>query len=171
MMAMTEDLEKIRAQEAGLQFTEFSEETAFAIGTAIRDRAVAEKLPIVIDIRLWDRPLFYAALPGSSGIHPDWARRKSNVVQRWGKSSYRVLFETKGERLLGANWGLDPSEYALSGGGFPIRAKGFGVIGAVTLSGLSERRDHMVGVEAICDRLGLAKEAFALADGITGGHT
>ena len=42
---------RIKEQEEALVFPAFDEATAFAIGSAIRDRALAENLPIVVDIR------------------------------------------------------------------------------------------------------------------------
>jgi uncharacterized protein (UPF0303 family) len=51
----------------------------------------------------------------------------------------------------------------MAGGGFPIRVKGIGVVGAVTVSGLHERDDHEVAVAAICDYLGVEKDSFALS--------
>ena len=44
----------------------FDEAVAFKIGSAIRDRALKEDLPIIVEIRTFDRPLFYAAMPGSN---------------------------------------------------------------------------------------------------------
>ena len=55
--------------------------------------ALDEKLPIVIQISVWDRPLFYAALPGSTSSNFDWARRKINVVKMFLKSTYRMVLE------------------------------------------------------------------------------
>ena len=49
-----------------VDFEQFDEATAFAVGLRLRERALAERLPIIIDIQTWDRPLFYAALPGST---------------------------------------------------------------------------------------------------------
>ena len=72
--------------------------TAFEIGSAIRERALAENLPIIVDIRTWDRPLFYAALPGSNASNPDWARRKINVVQAFLRSTYRLVLEQAAAR-------------------------------------------------------------------------
>ena len=63
-MDVSGDIAKIARQEATLVFPAFDEATAFAIGSAIRERGLKEKMPIVVDIRTFDRPLFYAALAG-----------------------------------------------------------------------------------------------------------
>ena len=163
-MAAAEDIQKIIDQEQGLVFAAFDEHTAFAIGSAIRERAVREALSLVADVRLWDRPLFYCAMPGTTGDNPHWVRRKANLVQRMHKSTYRIALEMDSpERVFPERRALPTADYAIAGGGFPIRVKGIGVVGAVTVSGLHERDDHEVAVAAICEQLGLDKAAFALA--------
>ena len=59
----------------------------------MRETAIARKLPLVIDIRIAGRPLFYTALPGTSPDNAEWVRRKINVVMRLHKCSYRVSRE------------------------------------------------------------------------------
>lgn len=158
------DIARIKEQELGLEFERFDEATAFSLGTRIRDRALRENLSLVVDIRLWDRPLFYCAMPGTSGDNPHWVRRKFNVVHRLLRSSYRCTLEqSREDRTFPPARALDPADYVLAGGGFPIRVKGVGPIGCATVSGLAERDDHQVVVDAICDELGLDKAAFALA--------
>lgn len=162
-MATADDIARIIEQERGLEFTQFDEGTAFAIGVRVRERAVREKLGLVVDVRTWDRQMFYAAMPGTTGDNPNWVRRKINTVQRLLKSSYRVALEqARDDRLFAPNRALDPADYVLAGGAFPIRIKGFGPIGCVTISGLHERDDHQIGVDAIVDELGLDRAAFAL---------
>ncbi len=155
-------IEVLRRQEAELAFASFDEAAAFSIGSAIRERASRESLKIVVAIRLWNRLLFYAALPGSSGDNWTWAQRKSNVVERWGKASYRALVENKRNRTYPWNDDADPKLYALHGGAFPIVIKGTGPIGSITVSGLPEADDHSVVVEAVCDYLKADKARFAL---------
>jgi uncharacterized protein (UPF0303 family) len=162
-MAVAEDIETIKKQEARLVFLDFDEAVAFKIGSAIRDRALKDKLPIIVDIRTFDRPLFYAAMPGSNASNPDWARRKINVVKRFLKSTYRLVLEQqRPDRSFKPGEGLDIADYVLAGGGFPVTVKGAGVIGVIAVSGLPEREDHGVVVEAICDHLGVDKRGLVL---------
>ncbi len=162
-MSHESDIARIREQEAAIAFQRFDEAEAFGLGVRLRERAVRDGLPIVIDVRTWDRALFYAALPGSMDANADWVRRKVNVVRRFLRSSYRVALEQDtADSLFAPRHGLDPKDYVLAGGGFPIRIAHAGIIGCVTVSGLPQRQDHAVVVEALCAHLGLDAEALAL---------
>ena len=162
-MGTAEDIAGIAQQEDALVFDRFDEAAAFALGVAIRERALAEKLPIVIDIQTWDRPLFYAAMPGSTGANTDWARRKRNTVRRFYRSTYRLVLEkARPDRTFPPGEGLDPADYVLAGGGFPITVREAGVVGVSAVSGLPERQDHAVVVDALCDLLGKPRMDFAL---------
>lgn len=162
-MSMEADLDLIRQQEAAIVFERFDEEQAFRLGTLLRDRAMRDGLPIVIDIRTWDRALFFAALPGSTEANADWVRRKVNTVRRMSRSSYRAALEQNApDGLFPPRHGLDPKDFVLAGGSFPIRLAGAGIVGCVTISGLPQRQDHAVVVEALCAHLGLDHAALAL---------
>lgn len=162
-MPVADDIARIIEQEAALVFPAFDEATAFAIGAAIRERGLRDRLPIIVDIRTWDRPLFYAALPGSTADNANWARRKRNTVQNFLKSTYRLVLEQqRPDRTFKPGAGLDSADYVLAGGGFPITVKGAGVIGVIAVSGLPEREDHGVVVEALANHLGLDAQALAL---------
>lgn len=155
-------IEAIAAQEAGLVLPKFDDLAGFAIGQSIQARAATESLPICVDIVRWDRQVFFCSLPGAQAANLVWCRRKTWVVRNRGISSYRALFQNKGERLYAPNVALSPAEYALSGGAFPLAVKGAGVIGAIAISGLQERDDHQLVAEALCDHLGLERARFAL---------
>lgn len=163
-MSNEHDIARIKDQEAALLLDRFDEGVAFDIGSAIRVRGLAEGMPIVIDIRSFDRPVFYAALPRSDASNPDWTRRKINVVKRYLRSSYSLMLEQdRPDRTFKPSDGLDTADYVLAGGGFPIAVKGAGVIGAVAVSGLPDREDHNVIVAALCEYLGRDPLALALA--------
>lgn len=146
----------IAEQEERLVFDRFDEARAFEIGSLIRKRGLAESMSIVIEIRFWDRLLFYAALPGSTSSNTEWVRRKLNVVKMFHKSTYRmVLEEQRPDRTFKPGTGLSSTDFVLAGGGFPIRIKGVGVVGGIGVSGMPEREDHAVIVESLCEHLGI----------------
>ncbi len=153
-MSLESDIAQITKQEEALRFSAFSEADAWALGSLMREAAVARGLPFVIDIRIGNRPLFYTALPGSTPENPDWVRRKVNTVYRFHKSSYRVgrEYSLKGS-VFDASRGLNPMEFASAGGGFPIHVVGTGVVGAVTVSGIPQREDHGFVAEMLCTYL------------------
>jgi len=162
-MAIANDIAKIKEQEAALVFDRFDETTAFSIGSAIRERGLTEAMPIIIDIQTFDRPLFYAALPGSSADNTNWARRKRNTVRHFLASTYRLVLEQqRPDRSFKPGAGLDIADYVLAGGGFPITVRGAGIIGVIAVSGLPECDDHGVIVTALCHHLNLDADALAL---------
>ena len=164
-MAAADDIAKIIEQEQGLAFSRFDELVAFSIGQRVRERALAGGLKLVVDVRLWDRQMFYASMPGTTGDNPHWVERKVNTVRRLLKSSYRVVLERGDKpRVLEESWAQDIRDYALAGGAFPITLKGFGIVGAVATSGLSERLDHTLSAAAIASVLGHDAARLALAD-------
>ncbi len=162
-MSLESDIAQIARQEEQLRFAAFNEADAWALGLRMRSAAVERKLPFVIDIRIGNRPLFYAALAGSTPENPDWVRRKVNTVMRFHKSSYRVGREhdLQGKKF-DASRGLDPMDYAPAGGGFPIHITGTGVVGVITVSGVPQRQDHGFVVEMIAAHLGIDPAPLAL---------
>lgn len=158
-------LEAIARQEEALVFDAWDEDRSWRVGRLIRDWGAAGSWPIVIDIGLFNRPMFFAAMAGSVPDYLDWVRRKRNVVERYHKSSYRVgrEFEAKGDAIA-LHEELAPRDYADHGGGFPIRLRGTGVVGAVVVSGLVQREDHMVIVRALCSELDMDGSTLALPD-------
>lgn len=162
-MSITEDLARIALQEQRLQFASFDEETAWKLGCAIRELALARNLKIVIDVRRVGQPLFYSALPGTTPDNVEWVRRKSNVMLRFHRSSYAIGLEMEEKKSnLFDRYGLPIADYASHGGCFPLRVAGAGVIGAVTVSGLPMREDHELAVEALCSLQGRDYQEFRL---------
>ncbi len=64
---------------------------------------------------------------------------------------------------LADRFGLMLNEFAAHGGSFPISLAGTGVIGAVTVSGLPQRDDHQLVVEALCLETGNEYASLQLA--------
>lgn len=149
------EIEKILEQEGKLVFCEFSKADAWQLGQQIRKRLIDLAAPAVIDIRLGDQCLFFTSLEGATEANQSWARRKRNLVNLVGSSSYFLSLQTRsGFDVVGA-MGLDPRDYVAAGGCFPIRIKNTGAVGTITISGLPEIDDHRIVVEEIAMYLGV----------------
>ena len=155
VMSLESDLEKILVQEGELRFRHFDEDAAWNLGSRLREMAAARNLQVVVDVRRFGQPLFYAALAGTAPDNPEWVRRKSNLVARFYRSSYAIGLGLKRQNTnLLDKYGLETGDYAAHGGSFPISVEAAGTIGSVTVSGLPQREDHELVVEALCAELG-----------------
>ncbi|MDB6015819.1 MAG: heme-degrading protein [Pedosphaera sp.] len=162
-MELTRDLEIVARQEQELVLPRFDMAMAWQLGVHLRELAVARKLAVVIDVRRFDQALFYTALPGTSPNNANWVRRKSNVVAHLHKSSYAVGLELKlANTNLTEKYALPAAEYASHGGAFPLVVADAGIVGCVTVSGLPQRLDHELVVEALCGHLGRDYHSLAL---------
>jgi len=162
-MSVEDDIAKVVEQERACVFRAFDETTALKIGTRIAELAAARNEPLTIDVRFWNRPLYFYAMPGTLPDNAEWVRRKSNCVRRFNKASYALTLKQKlSGKGFAADDGIDPTEIAAHGGSFPIRIEGVSVVGAITASGVPGRRDHGYVVEAICGHLGLDYGQLAL---------
>jgi uncharacterized protein (UPF0303 family) len=148
-------MEKIANQERELRLPRLDAQIAWELGTRIRTMAAERGLSLVVDVRRFGQPLFYTALDGTTPDNAEWVRRKSNVVARFHRSSYAVgmKLKAKGTTLL-ERYGLPVADYAADGGSFLLTVENAGIVGSATVSGLSQRDDHNLLVEALCAMLG-----------------
>lgn len=160
-MTVETDLQQIAVQEDVLRFDAFDLTTAWELGKLLRDMAEKDALAVAIDVHLHAMPAFYCALPGSTADNANWVRRKRNLTLRLFQSSYRIglTMAEKGSSIE-EKLALPTADFAAHGGSFPIIVNGTGCIGAVTVSGLPQRDDHNLVVEALA--LLLVKDADAL---------
>lgn len=151
-------LNEIIEQEKELQFIDFTNETAWEIGARIVEIAMKESLPIAISIYRNNQQLFHFSMTGTSVDNDHWIQRKNRVVQHFGTSSYYVgkMLKERDETLESAFF-LDSMMYSPFGGAFPIKIKNVGVVGTITVSGLTEDKDHQLVVRVVreyLDRIG-----------------
>jgi uncharacterized protein (UPF0303 family) len=149
---MTADLDRIDEQQRRLRFSSFDEDTAWRLGSDLRRRAADMDAAVTIEIRLGGETVFLHAMRGTSPANADWARRKRNVVELLHQPSYAVglVAARDGESVLEV-MGLPDRDVASHGGSFPIVVDGVGCVGVVTVSGLPQRDDHELVVEALAD--------------------
>jgi uncharacterized protein (UPF0303 family) len=138
MIALECDLEKIEFQESRLIFKKFDVSIAWVLGCELRKLAESLESPVAIDILLHDRQLFHCAMKGATPENADWVRRKRSTVLRCHKSSYGI-----------------GQKFALEGGC---------CIGAITVSDLPRRQDHMFVVEVLAKHLGQNLAELALKE-------
>ena len=143
-------LSELKRHEEELQFTEFTNDTALALGLRFIETAKKEQKAFTIDICRNGQQLFHYACAGTSADNDAWVRRKNNVVNRYNHSSYYMgtLHRAQGTTFEEKS-GLDPREYAAHGGAFPIIVKDVGVVGTVTVSGLPQAEDHQLVVRVL----------------------
>ncbi len=143
------EIADLEAEASALVLNKFTESDALRLGQILTDMAMADALPVVINIRTPDRTLFHAALPGSAPLNDLWARRKSNVALVFQTSSLLVglRHRAKGETL--AKHGLDATDHADHGGAVPIRVAGVGMVAVATVSGLPQVEDHKLVVRGL----------------------
>ena len=160
-MSIESDLKAIAEQEQQLQFAAFGADTAWSVGSRLRDDALARRAAMTFEIQVAGRTLFLATTEGAPAGQLDWIRRKRNVVMRFGKSSYAVGLQLELEgKTIEQRHGLTLTDYAMHGGGFPITLRGSGVVGSVIASGLHQRVDHAMVVAAMAHVLGVEFEAL-----------
>jgi uncharacterized protein (UPF0303 family) len=93
--------------------------------------------------------------PGATVNNTLWMRRKFNTVMNRERSSlwFTVTSEMRGKDL--AAHVLDTNDYALVGGGFPIRLKTGELVAVAVVSAFPHYEDHQFIVDALAEYLGI----------------
>jgi len=152
---MEYQLDKLVEQEYALQFDAFGEDDAWRLGCAFVEKAQADKLGITIDISTKDKVLFHCSRKGTNPDNDQWVLRKKNAVNRFGHSSWYVGQKLRELKLtLEQKYMVSEREYAAHGGCFPLAVRGVGIIGTITVSGLTQEEDHALVVEVLAKFLG-----------------
>jgi uncharacterized protein (UPF0303 family) len=143
-------LNQLEQQEKDLQFTEFSNDTAYSIGKMLVEMASQDHLSITIDITRFGQQLFHYACAGTSADNDRWIKGKIKIASMMGHSSYycQMYFENRGTTAE-QDFHLSSFEYLPSGGCFPIMITETGMVGTITVSGLPPEDDHALVVRAI----------------------
>jgi uncharacterized protein (UPF0303 family) len=162
-MDIEKDIAMIALQEERLRFTAFDENTAWILGSLLRTKVKERGAAVVIEIRLGRETVFFSAMQGTAPVNADWARRKRNTVELLNRSSYAIGLALRQEQSsLESKMGLPTRDFASHGGSFPICVASLGCIGTVTVSGLPQREDHAIVVQALAEMCGVPIAAIAL---------
>jgi uncharacterized protein (UPF0303 family) len=150
MSADDELLSALLAEEDELQLESFDNDRAIALGLMLLDEARTRAAPLTIRVTRAEQLLFHAAMPGTVLDNDHWVRRKTATVWRFGHSSWYManLCRIRGVTLA-ERYGVEPAAYAASGGAFPVRLRGTGLVGTAAVSGLPQEEDHQLVVAVL----------------------
>lgn len=143
-------LQELEQLENELQFEQFTNEDALELGLLLIQYAKKKGKSIAIHIERNRVPLFTYLMEGTSEENVYWFGRKKRVVDHYNHSSLYIgkRFESSGTTHDQSSL-LPSSEYQAVGGSFPIRVKNVGVIGSVTVAGLTAQLDHDYAVAGV----------------------
>ncbi|MFK4639458.1 heme-degrading domain-containing protein [Paenarthrobacter histidinolovorans] len=143
-------IRRIEAQTVDLQLSKFDRSDALALGLLLVELGTARSLPIAIDIRRGDHVLFHSSLAGATADNGFWIERKSRTAHRYEAPSFLIGLRGRlgGGKIEDNAW-FDQNRYSAHGGSFPLWLRGTGLVGTVTVSGLPQKADHDLVVEAL----------------------
>lgn len=143
-------ISELLAQEDELQFQQFNNQTAWELGSLIKQAAEQLAVAVSIEVYAFEHVIFSYSMPGTGKDNQEWIRRKRQSVMRFGHSSYyQGQYSASKNRDFEAQPHIDPKEYCAHGGSFPIRIKNCGLVGALTVSGLPQEMDHQLAIDAL----------------------
>ena len=155
-MTLDSDLSILDQQEELLRFTAFDAETAWRLGSALREKLLARGAGGSVEIEIAGHLLFSCVTAGATPGQANWIRRKRNTVRHFARSTYAVGRKLEREgATLSSRHGLSDADFVAHGGGFPLTLTGTGMVGSVIFSGLPQREDHNLVVEALSELLGI----------------
>ncbi|CAG9942470.1 unnamed protein product [Clonostachys rosea f. rosea IK726] len=154
--APPDTVDALTAQGDSFTLTSFTTADAHELGHLLYARLLHASKPTLISIALASGLVLFQTTTGP-GVQPDnetWVQRKRRSVLRFGSSSWFLHCKFAGdEAAFAAKFGLGPDQagqYAIHGGGVPIRVEGVeGVVAVVVVSGLKQEQDHGVIVDVI----------------------
>ena len=153
-MMLEESVKVLTMQEEILQFSHFTNEDAWELGSYMVEEAARNDLPVAVSIRLYNvYTVFQYGFSGTNCSNELWMKRKENTVRMMEMSSLRLYMLLKLKQETLEDRGLNGKDYVARGGAFPIRVEGVGVIGSVIVSGLDHMADHDFAVACISQYL------------------
>ena len=128
----------------------FSHEDSILLGELALEIIKRKKLNCAMEVRLGEFVVFHISFVGTSKENDWWMNRKANVVKLKGHSSLyeRVLSEEKDEDWFRVN-NVEEENFAIHGGGFPIKLENGQLAGTLLISGLPQIDDHNLAVEIL----------------------
>ena len=142
--------ERVLAQQEKLIFSKFDLEELHKIGAYALELFERKDYPMAVEIRISDWKALHISFPGTSPENDWWMNRKSKVVNLTGNSSlYERLLSEEGKYDWFEKKKVSEEDFAIHGGGFPIKTEKIGLIGVILVSGLPHLMDHQIAYELL----------------------
>ena len=149
---MSDAIAELEALENALEFDSFDLNDAWRLGSAAAELIIEAKYSLAVQIVLGGRIVFKAALNGVSQDTEPWLTGKAAAALLFESSTYRVRLRKDTDPSVVE--GIDEDLYRTHGGSVPIRVRGRGIVGTITVSGEPDTVDHAIAIGAISRVLG-----------------
>lgn len=149
----SELLEQCILEEKKYQFRHFSHADARRLGEMLFENSKACERTVGVEIRI-NGDVIYRYMPDSCNReNGKWLRAKGNTVEMMRISSLHVAAQLALDRERLEDKKMNPVQYGLLGGGFPIILQGTGMIGTIAVSGLWHEEDHRLIIRTLKEYL------------------
>ena len=143
------------SQEELLKFSHFTNEDGKKIGEFVSQYCKDKGKVVAVAVRKVNGAILYHFLPEDTNLGTQiWMKRKFNTVARCEKSSLGVWADFMMKKETLKDHAMPETDFALCGGGFPIRLSSGEFVGVITASNLMHIEDHQVVVDALAEYLG-----------------
>lgn len=134
---------KVNLEEEKYEFIKFNSEDALRLGKYSIEYAKKNHLEICIDIYAYSKQLFHYCSDGCTLNNEQFLVKKRNSVLFFGHSTKFLYCKNNGnQEVLSQKYGLNTTNYTFTPGGFPIKIRDSGIVGAICVSGLEPEKDH-----------------------------
>lgn len=153
MSILSKSIPELTSLEQQTKLSHFNSDVAWNLGNHARTVAQKNPKPIVINItNASGHVLFHTVTKSGTATENDhWVNRKKQLTLRTQLSSFIT-----GQKLKQKNKSLEDAyfmssqEYSAYGGAVPIWVTSVdSLVGVLTVSGLAQEEDHMLGLEIL----------------------
>ena len=143
------ELPELIEQEESFVFEHFTQSDALRLGSIMQDICREFDVSFGCEIHLNGMTVYKSMPDGTGRLNDSWMKRKIDTVLLTGWSTMRLWAFNEMIGIKRVPSIVPVTDYVSCGGGFPIRVKGAGLIGAIACSGPGDQMDHEFCIEAL----------------------
>lgn len=129
---------------------QFDNTIALEMGLKVIELAKQRQHAIAVQVDRLNQTVFLHVCEGVCSDKHNWLRRKANTAKHFEDSTLYIKQDLQNRgKTLSDPYQLASQDYIAMGGAIPIFVKNAGMIGVITVSGLTDEADHQLIVEAL----------------------